>query len=251
MKKILSFIIIAVIAFILGGLFSLFMTQHFNWRQGLVFLEKNSKKKVTNLLSRKKKDKADSQGTNASPGTADPVQGNTKEKNKKKSKADKNKDLLDSLWLVKKTDPSLVPDREVGKIFPNVPLKQPEDFKEELFEEGNLLSVPEDLKFASPEKGQIGGENLGKKGQLFWVEVGKFSSLSKAQEVKSYFTKRGYATSLYAKGKQGEDMVYYVRLKKAEDFLETLKKARLIKKVEKITPTLVEVNNEDWLVHYG
>ncbi len=274
-KKFIGFIIVGVIGLAIGYLLALFKEKHpiFTAKnaQSIMGIVQDPTKAVELLTTDESKappatgqagpsptpegttsSSSPDKSTAAAPAapssntsSSDKKEGDKKGDDKKEAPSQDQK-LLGSLWVVKKDKASDVSNGGVLYVEGTSPYGLPETFKEDLFAPENMLSLPDDPHNRSPEGLIHLTQPTVASSTQFWVQLGAFPSLIKAQKTASYFLSKGYTVELYQKRFSDQSpAVYFIRLKEVGAHSEMLKKARIIRKLENIVPILVEYNTSD------
>ncbi|OFW69069.1 MAG: hypothetical protein A2621_04175 [Alphaproteobacteria bacterium RIFCSPHIGHO2_01_FULL_41_14] len=170
-------------------------------------------------------------------------------------------EYLRSLWPIKKRKAADVSGDVEGALYLDgtSPYGPPASYKEDLFSETKTLTLPGDPPSRLPppltarEKTEplfphfsmeSSSEPPLPASTLYQVEIGRFSSLEKAQEAHNTLRSRGHEVDVYYSGSITNPDWFYVRLSALLNKPQAYRKAQTLSILEKIAPTLVVISRD-------
>ena len=272
MKQIIKYLIVALIFLIIGGLTVFFIDRHtalLNHDPHLIPVKKEVLTELSKVAPETKTEKDDSKTEKKSPESHNTAESDkapkaktegkkgAKEVTQKKEEADEENesaDYLRSLWPVKKRKAANLSGEQKGPLYLNgtSPYGPPHLYKEDLFDAADKLEVsgtplpptqPEPLKTLPPiRKKPIQKETT--TASLYQIQIGQFSTLSKAQDAQRLMAEKGIQTTIFYTGQITMPDWYYVRLSEAFYKHQAYKIAETIAVREKLVPSVIPKSND-------
>ena len=277
MSQLLKYLIVALLCLGLGALVGILFYSHLSPSQLIKkgFHTEQEAKQLKNLPksaqapakkeehSKKEKDETPTDKETAKkegPSHPSDKKEHKKEDSGKKEaskESEKNKDesteYLRSLWPIKQRKAPNVSEENQGTLYlkGTSPYGPPSTYKEDLIAETKALTIPGSpvsqvappLTHFEQETPVTQSEPL-PPSSLYQIEVGRFSSLTKAKTARDLLRSKGHAVDVYYTGSVTNPDWFYVRLSSFLNKAQAFQKAQTISILEKIVPTIVAVDTD-------